>query len=219
MLGTAYRIRTGDLRLERAVSWASRRMRQGLDGWRPTVAEDTRGAANPRNRGGRRRPTGGWSRGTRGASRRPGGSSARRARARSASGPRTARTARRATPPAARPRAPGRRRRGPPPITSRGTSGSADRSTGTPWRTWRFDRARLERLLAQQVLDPQDVGEREVAVLALELLGQRLPAERGAPVGVGDVAHDVGPDRVADLLRELGRDEHVAPRPAPARRP
>src|SRR5512132_3640959 len=25
--GTAYRIRTGDLRLERAVSWASRRMR------------------------------------------------------------------------------------------------------------------------------------------------------------------------------------------------
>ena len=27
--GTAYRIRTGDLRLERAVSWASRRMRRG----------------------------------------------------------------------------------------------------------------------------------------------------------------------------------------------
>jgi hypothetical protein len=27
--GTAYRIRTGDLRLERAVSWASRRMRHG----------------------------------------------------------------------------------------------------------------------------------------------------------------------------------------------
>ena len=26
-IGTAYRIRTGDLRLERAVSWASRRMR------------------------------------------------------------------------------------------------------------------------------------------------------------------------------------------------
>ena len=26
-VGTAYRIRTGDLRLERAVSWASRRMR------------------------------------------------------------------------------------------------------------------------------------------------------------------------------------------------
>jgi hypothetical protein len=32
--GTAYRIRTGDLRLERAVSWASRRMRRG---WRPGV--------------------------------------------------------------------------------------------------------------------------------------------------------------------------------------
>ena len=28
-IGTAYRIRTGDLRLERAVSWASRRMRRG----------------------------------------------------------------------------------------------------------------------------------------------------------------------------------------------
>ena len=28
-IGTAYRIRTGDLRLERAVSWASRRMRHG----------------------------------------------------------------------------------------------------------------------------------------------------------------------------------------------
>jgi hypothetical protein len=27
-IGTAYRIRTGDLRLERAVSWASRRMRR-----------------------------------------------------------------------------------------------------------------------------------------------------------------------------------------------
>ena len=30
--GTAYRIRTGDLRLERAVSWASRRMRRGRAG-------------------------------------------------------------------------------------------------------------------------------------------------------------------------------------------
>ncbi len=29
--GTAYRIRTGDLRLERAVSWATRRMRRGPD--------------------------------------------------------------------------------------------------------------------------------------------------------------------------------------------
>src|SRR5205823_4473642 len=30
-VGTAYRIRTGGLRLERAVSWASRRMRQEVD--------------------------------------------------------------------------------------------------------------------------------------------------------------------------------------------
>ena len=33
--GTAYRIRTGDLRLERAVSWASRRMRRRWSRWRP----------------------------------------------------------------------------------------------------------------------------------------------------------------------------------------
>src|SRR5450756_3171378 len=32
-------------------------------------------------------------------------------------------------------------------------------------------------LLAQEVLDPQDVVEREVAVLALELLRRRVPAE------------------------------------------
>src|SRR5262245_26361485 len=38
-IGTAYRIRTDDLRLERAVSWASRRMRHG----RP--AESRRGQA------------------------------------------------------------------------------------------------------------------------------------------------------------------------------
>jgi len=34
-VGTAYRIRTGDLRLERAVSWASRRMRQDDEGPKP----------------------------------------------------------------------------------------------------------------------------------------------------------------------------------------
>jgi hypothetical protein len=41
-VGTAYRIRTGDLRLERAVSWASRRMRRARDctnGPRPGLAK------------------------------------------------------------------------------------------------------------------------------------------------------------------------------------
>jgi hypothetical protein len=41
-VGTAYRIRTGGLRLERAVSWASRRMRQEPDAERPTATEDNR---------------------------------------------------------------------------------------------------------------------------------------------------------------------------------
>src|SRR5688572_15884994 len=45
--GTAYRIRTGDLRLERAVSWASRRMRQERDVAVRSVAEDTRGPPDP----------------------------------------------------------------------------------------------------------------------------------------------------------------------------
>src|SRR3954447_20746983 len=47
LIGTAYRIRTGDLRLERAVSWASRRMRQEGDVAVRPVAEDTRGARMP----------------------------------------------------------------------------------------------------------------------------------------------------------------------------
>jgi hypothetical protein len=45
-IGTAYRIRTGDLRLERAVSWASRRMRlRGARAWpsRPTGMIPTTG--------------------------------------------------------------------------------------------------------------------------------------------------------------------------------
>ena len=39
--GTAYRIRTGDLRLERAVSWASRRMRRRVRGLAATGRDDT----------------------------------------------------------------------------------------------------------------------------------------------------------------------------------
>ena len=47
IVGTAYRIRTGGLRLERAVSWASRRMRQEPNARRPTAMEDNRVAARP----------------------------------------------------------------------------------------------------------------------------------------------------------------------------
>jgi hypothetical protein len=42
--------------------------------------------------------------------------------------------------------------------------------TGTPGSIWRRP-ARLVRLLAQQVLDAQHVRDRQVAIVALELLG------------------------------------------------
>ena len=69
---------------------------------------------------------------------------------------------------------------------------------------------RLPRLLAEQVLDPQDLVEGEVAVLALQLLGQGLPAEHGASVDGRDVAHDVGPRGRADRGRSLGVEQHEA---------
>ena len=48
LAGTAYRIRTGDLRLERAVSWASRRMRPCRRGRiRQAGRHDTSDAATP----------------------------------------------------------------------------------------------------------------------------------------------------------------------------
>jgi hypothetical protein len=59
------------------------------------------------------------------------------------------------------------------------------------------------------VLDPQDIVEREVAVLAGQHLGERLPAQLGAAVRVRDVAHEVRAGRLAELLGRLGRDEHV----------
>ena len=45
--GTAYRIRTGGLRLERAVSWASRRMRRGAGRRARPVGQDSRHPPNP----------------------------------------------------------------------------------------------------------------------------------------------------------------------------
>src|SRR5437867_1939812 len=112
--GTAYRIRTGDLRLERAVSWASRRMRR------------------------------------------------------------------------------------------RGVGARVDRHPRQhrPKRT-----TALVRLLAEQVLDPEDVGDREVAMVPLELLRQRRPADPAAAVNVRHLAQLVRLDRVPERRRELGREE------------
>ena len=88
-VGTAYRIRTGDLRLERAVSWASRRMRRGAGRNVRPATENSRTGADPATWTGVR---GGGSRGRPGASRRPADSPALRAPGRSGNGPRTART-------------------------------------------------------------------------------------------------------------------------------
>ena len=84
-IGTAYRIRTDDLRLERAVSWASRRMRRRGS---PMIPEERRASPAPA----RQPPTGGWRRGSCGPRRRPAGSCSRRRSGRSASARRTART-------------------------------------------------------------------------------------------------------------------------------
>ena len=104
-IGTAYRIRTGDLRLERAVSWASRRMRHRDDGG----GHRRRGEGYQRARDASTVGSGGpgvradASRGTRGWPRRPAGGSVRRQRGRSANARRRARTPHRATRPAVRP--------------------------------------------------------------------------------------------------------------------
>ena len=60
------------------------------------------------------------------------------------------------------------------------------------------------------MLDPQDLVERQVAVLALELLGERLPAERGAPVDRRDVPSDLGLAGRADRGGRLGVEQHEA---------
>jgi hypothetical protein len=75
------------------------------------------------------------------------------------------------------------------------------------------------RLLAQQVLDAQHVRERQVAVVALELLGQRLPADERPPVDLGDLAQLVRASRRPELARQLGADEdqpEIGTRSAPS---
>ena len=51
-----------------------------------------------------------------------------------------------------------------------------------------LDEARFVRFLTEEVLQPNDVGDREVAVIALELLREGLPTDVISPVDVGDLA-------------------------------
>ena len=62
-------------------------------------------------------------------------------------------------------------------------------------------RAALMRLLAEEVLDPKDVGEVEVAVVALQLFRQRLPADRdqqfaSAPRGRTSTSRQIAANRL-----------------------
>jgi hypothetical protein len=63
------------------------------------------------------------------------------------------------------------------------------------------------RLLPEQVLDPEHVLDREVPVLASQLLGQRLPAEEALAVDVRHVAQLERQRRLTELRRQLGREQ------------
>ena len=78
-------------------------------------------------------------------------------------------------------------------MTSRGTSGDAapiDRHAGEHLAP---RRAGLVRLLAEQVLDAQHVGQGQVAMVAQQPLGERLPADERLAVDLGDLAQLVRP--------------------------
>ena len=73
-------------------------------------------------------------------------------------------------------------------MTSRGTSDTTravDRDAGDHLAS---GGPGLVRLLAEQVLDAQDVGQGEVAVVAQQSLRERLPADHAAAVDLGDLA-------------------------------
>ena len=53
----------------------------------------------------------------------------------------------------------------------------------------------LVRLLAEEVLDPQHVGQGQVAIVAQQALGERLPADQRLAVDLGDLAQLVRPGR------------------------
>ena len=61
----------------------------------------------------------------------------------------------------------------------------------------------LVRFLAKQMLDPQDVSQREVAIVAEQPFGERLPADQRAPVYLGDLAQLVRPRRRPQVPRQL----------------
>ena len=217
--GTAYRIRTGDLRLERAVSWASRRMRRRVRGLAATVRDHTNGALRAPSRGPGKPQSRFASRKPADRTRRPAGSSARRRRGRSASAPRTARTTRPATPPAAPTTRPAPGGRAPPPMTSFGMPTTGRGIDGHALQHLAPGEAALVRLLAEQVLDPGDVVERQVAMVALQLLRQRRPADDRAAVDVRHLADLVRPGRRPQVPRQLRREQDEARRSASARRP
>ncbi len=101
-------------------------------------------------------------------------------------------------------------RSSPPPMTRRGTSATTRRSTDTPGQHLASRRPGLVRLLAEQVLDPQDVGQGQVAVVAQQSLGERLPADHAAAVDLGDVAQLVRAGGWPQVARQLRPDQHEA---------
>ena len=67
--------------------------------------------------------------------------------------------------------------------------------------------ARLVRLLAEQVPDPQHVGEGQVPIVTQQALGERLPADERLAVDLRDLAQLVRPGRRAQLARQLGAEQ------------
>ena len=166
--GTAYRIRTGDLRLERAVSWASRRMRRRVRGLAATGPGSYQRSPAARHRAAPGEPRAGST------SRKPADRLgdllvALLADHEAVVRVRPERLERRAQPLRQplrrldRHLAVERRRR----RRASGCRRPAAGSTGTPWQHLAPGEAALVRLLAQQVLDPGDVVERQVALVAL----------------------------------------------------
>ena len=179
--GTAYRIRTGDLRLERAVSWASRRMRRRRSGGSHHDGRQ-RYQTSPPGRPDRLPAAPSEPMGLEEGPDRLGDLLvAALAVDQTVVGVRPERLELRvrATPPAARrrrARCSGRGRRA---MTSRGTSATARGSTGIAGDHLASSGPGLVRLLAEQVLDAQDVGEGQVAVVAQQLAPGASPSRSG----------------------------------------
>ncbi len=105
----------------------------------------------------------------------------------------------------------------PAPITRRGVS-SRTRRRSARRQHLATRRPGLVRLLAEQVLDAQDVGQGQVAMVALQLLGERLPADQRLAVDVRDLAQLMRPRRDPQLARQLGAEQDER-RPSASARP